>query len=286
MSDVNGNAAAGSTLPGGNAGGGQSQPGAGGGGNADMMSIPRSEYDKLSRYGEQVKGFQPFVEKFKNYGIQRPEDFDKLDPYYKSMQELEKRGVKPDALSRIYSQEADDELANGRGSEQNLDPKKLREELMGEMRKEMATNEWKSLSAKEKDYVDMALRDVLGDEQVDEMSKSVYRRAVSNYLEEIREMYPEGHPLRDTHLQPLSENHAKKAVEYFKAERTKYAGSASAAKADAVIAAEKKGVSSSAGRTGGGGGPKNNGKQRPEDKEADQITKAHQAIQAKRAAGR
>jgi hypothetical protein len=240
MSDVNGNAAAGSTLPGGNAGGGQSQPGAGGGGNADMMSIPRSEYDKLSRYGEQVKGFQPFVEKFKNYGIQRPEDFDKLDPYYKSMQELEKRGVKPDALSRIYSQEADDELANGRGSEQNLDPKKLREELMGEMRKEMATNEWKSLSAKEKDYVDMALRDVLGDEQVDEMSKSVYRRAVSNYLEEIREMYPEGHPLRDTHLQPLSENHAKKAVEYFKSERSKYAGEAMKNKADAVNKAKPK----------------------------------------------
>jgi hypothetical protein len=292
MADGSSNVTAGSTPPGGNAGAGQSQPGTGGGMNGDSVSIPRSEYDKLSRYGEQVKGFQPFVEKFKNYGIQRPEDFDRLDPYYKSMQELEKRGIKPDALSRIYSQDADDDLSgDGRAGERSsFDPKEFEKTFEAKMERKLAEREHDSLTKKEAEYVDTALKEFFGDEEVDGMSQYAYRRAVNDYLKELRSkadnLYPPGHPLHDYDFKPLNESHAKLAVEHFKAEKAKYAGSAAAAKADAAIRSEKKGVSSSAGRSGGGGAPKNEGKKRSEDKEADEITKNYEAIKARRAAGR
>lgn len=284
MADQANGGAAGSTPSGGSVASGQAQPATTGG---DSISLPRAEYEKYIRYGEQVKGFQPFYEKAKNFGISRAEDFDKFDPYYKSMQQLEKRGIKPDALARIYSDEAEQEL--GKPEQQSFDPAKFEKDITSKIERQFAEREWDSLTKKEAEYVDAALRDIMGDEKVDDMSKAMYRRAVANYLDEIREMYPKDHPLHDSRLQPIGEAHAKKAVEFFKAEKAKYAGSASAAKADAAIAAEKKGVTASAGRSGGNGAPEKKPRlpgYRNEQEEAAEAEKLYAALKAKRNAGR
>lgn len=264
----------------------QANPNAGGsGGSGDSISIPRSEYDKFVRYGEQVKGFQPFFEKAKGFGIQRPEDFDRLTPYHQTMTELEKRGIKADQLQRMFSADADADL--GKGDKPEFDPAAFEKQLESKFERKLAEKEWQTMTAKEKDYVDAALRDVLGDEKVDEMTKSVYRGAVENWLDKNREMYPESHPLHGSHLQPLTEAQAKKAAEYFKAEKAKYAGAAAANKADAAIASEgKKPPSSAAGRSGGQGAPEKKQRSPFEPHDDAAILAQHEARKAQRTAGR
>lgn len=266
---MEGNAQNGSAAAPQNPTGGGSGPANPSGGSvvSDSISIPRSEYDKLSRHGDQVKGFQPFYEKAKAFGIKSAEDFDKYDPYFKTMQELERRGIKPDMLQRMYSDDANADL-NGGDSKQQFDPGKLREELMGEVRKEMAGKEWEQLTAKEKDYVEQALREFYGDEQVDDWSKYQMKLAFERHLDSSRELYPKDHPLHGSHLKPFGESEAKKAVEHFRAEKAKYAGSAMKDKADAVNRAKPK-VSTPAGMPANQGPAKNEGTKRTANQEMD-----------------
>ena len=249
-----------------NSGTGPANP-SGGANASDNFSIPRSEYDRLVRHGEQVKGFQPFYEKAKAFGISRAEDFDKYDPYFKTIQELEKRGVKPDMLSRMYSQDAEDDLGGGKQSQQ-IDPTKLREELMGEVRKEMAGKEWEQLTAREKDYVEQALKEFYGDETVDDWSKYQMKMAFERHLDANREFYPKDHPLYNDRLKPYGESEAKKAVEHFKAEKARFAGEAMKAKADAVNKAKPK-VSTPAGSSPSQGPAKNEGTKKTAGQDLD-----------------
>ncbi len=256
MSETTPNGAAASTPSGGlvsPSSQGQAQPSSGGGGGFQVPAghrlVPESDWAAAERNREVAAGSKAFWEKAKGYGITKAEDFDQFGPAIKAMRD---RKIDPSMFSRAFSPEADEDL--GREAKA-FDPDSFREELRNEWRTEQATNEWKAMTAKEKDVVETALRDFYGDEQVDDWSRHQFKLAVSKWLDDNREMYPKDHPLHDKYLQPVNESHAKKAVEYFKAEKAKYAGAASASKADAAIASEKRGASTTAGRSGSSGAP-------------------------------
>lgn len=276
MADENGNGAAGSTPPSGNTGG-QSNPAS----NADVVSIPRQEYDKLARYGDQVKGFQPFHQKATAYGFKSAEDFDRFDPWLKQIQTLEKRGVKADMLARMFNDEADSDL-NEEKDQPAFDReafKKEREafkkEIMSEYRKEAAMTEFKNLTAKEKDYAENALKDIYGEDEVDDWTKEQRRLAIERYMDSKRDVYPENHPLhKDVYLQPLSEKQMKDAVEYFKKRTDEAKGQTMKQRADAAIAAKKK-PPTAAGNGAGQGKPKNESSNKsPRDEIDDLVEKA------------
>lgn len=276
MADDNGNGGTGSTPPGGNAGGQpNSQP------NADMVSVPRSEYDKMTRYGDQVKGFQPYHQRASAAGFKTAEDFDRFDPWLKQIAMLEKRGVKADMLGRMFSDDADADLNDGKKEQPEFDRDAFKKEIMAEYRKEAAMSEFKSLSAKEKDYVAQAMKDIYGEDAVDEWTAEQRRYSLSHYMDSKRDTYPTDHPLhKDVYLQPFSEKQVKDAVEYFKKRATEAKGKSMAEKADAVIASEGKKAPPSAGKSGGNGAPTNNTEKRPYGKPSKETIEA--AYQAKK----
>lgn len=281
--ETNGGNAAGST-PSTN---GQSQPANPGSG----FSIPdghalvrKDEYDSYRRQAEQYNGVKPYWEAGSKYGFKSADDFSKREPWFKQFDTLEKRGIKPDMLERMFSGEADQDL--GRGEKPDFDPEKFSRELESKFEQKMAAKEWEAMTAKEKDYVDSALRDYFGDDEVDDMTKTVYRSAVERFLDTNRSLYEKGHPLYETHLKPHDESIAKKAVEYFKKMKNDSAGKSAAAKADAVIASDKKPASSSAGKGGTSGAPTTNKKTNPHDPHDDAaLERAVAARKAARAAG-
>lgn len=211
----------------------------------------KDEYDGYRRSAEQYIGVKPYYEKGSKLGFKSAEDFDRWAPV---IDVASRKKLDPRQIAAMFSDEADADL--GKQEQPQFDPEKYKAEIMGEWRKESAVKEFQSLSAKEKDYVDTALRDMLGDDQVDDMTKSMYRRAVNDWMNENRELFPKEHPLHNDYLQPYNEGLAKKAVEYFKAEKTKAAGAGMAAKADAALGGKPK-PSTPAGNGGGQGKPKN-----------------------------
>lgn len=262
---------------------GQSQPGGGA-----QFSVPegytlarKDEYDTFKRQAEQYNGVKPYWEKGSKYGLKSVEDWDRFGPVLETLNK--RKEIDPRQLAAMLSDEADADL--GSDNKPAFDPVKYREETMSEVRRELATKEWEQLSAREKDHVDAALKDIFGDDTVDDMTKSVYRMAAERWLDQNRELYPKDHPLHGQYLKPFGESEAKKAAEFFKAEKAKHAGASKAAKADAAIAAEKKGVTTTAGRSGGNGAPapkKPRSSYDPHDTEA--IAAQHEAIKARRAA--
>lgn len=250
----------------------------------DSISIPRADYDKYIRYSEQVKGIQPFFEKAKAFGIKSPEDFDRYDPYFKTAKTLEERGIKPDMLGRMFSAEAEADLAD-KGNDPQFDQKKFREELMSEFRKESAVKEWSDLTKREKEHVDAILKEIHGEEQVDGWTRAMHERAVRDFLNENREDYPKEHPLHGQYLQPIGETHRAKAIEWFKAEKAKHAGQQKAAKADAAIASEKKGATPPAGRSGNNGPPEKKQRNHYDPHDDAAILAQHEAIKARRNSG-
>lgn len=266
MADENGGNAAGSTPPSGNTGG-QPNPAS----NADTVSIPRSEYDKLSRYGEQVKGFQPFHQKATSYGIKSAEDFDRYDPWFKQIGTLEKKGIKADMLARMFSDDADADLNDKKADQPAFDPVKYKAEILAEFRKEKALDEFRSGLLKEKEYAENALREVYGDEEVDDWTKEQRRLAIERYMDSNRDPYPEDHPLRnDAGYQPLSEKQMKSAVEYFKKRATEAKGQSMKNKADAAIGGKTK-PAVPAGNGKNMGKPKNESSNKSPREEIDDL---------------
>jgi len=265
MPDENGGSATGSTPQSGQP---NSAP------NADVVSIPRSEYDKLARYGDQVKGFQPYREKAAALGFKSAEDFDAFAPKHKTISELEKKGWTVDRLARLLGDEADDDVREKETKGPQFDPAKFEQELLGKFRKESAQKEYESLTAKEKDHYDAVLRDVLGDEKVDDMGKFLYRQAIENLSWGVRENYPKDHPLAGM-PEPFGEKHAAKLVEQIRAEKAKYAGASMKDKADAALQKSKQAPPSTAGRSGRQGEPtKNKSNGLPTREQLEEVARA------------
>lgn len=265
----------------------QAQPASGANGftvPAGHRLVTESDWAAAERNRESAAGAKQLHERVKKWGFNSLDDIEPLVP---AIQTIRDRKIDPAMFSRSFSPDADADIEGGGERQPQFDPKKFEQDFEAKMERKLAEREWESMTKREKEYVDLALRDAIGDEKVDEMSKSMYRMAIERWLDVNRDIYPKGHPLHESHLQPLNETHAKKAVEWFNSERTKYAGSAVADKADAVIAAEKKGATSAAGKGGGNGAPE---RKRPgqltEADERAQIQKAADAMKARRQAGR
>lgn len=220
---------------------------------SDSISIPRSEYETYVRNNERLKGADTFYKKANAFGFKSTEDFDAFKPKYDTLTALEKRGFTHDKLGRMFSEEAEADLA-GTQHQPSFDPAKFKDELRSEWRKETAMSEYDNLTKAESKYVDDALREILGDEKVDDFNKSAYKMAVERWLDQNRELYPKDHPLASERLQPFGEANAKKAVEHFKKLRADAAGSSMKNKADA--ANKRTPTPSPAGNSGGQGKPK------------------------------
>lgn len=250
----------------------------------DMVSIPRGEYDKMTRYGDQVRGFQPFHQKAQAFGFKSAEDFDN-NPWLKQIQTLEKRGVKADMLGRMFSDEAEADL-NDNSKAPAIDLDKRDAELMNKWRREQAEEQWRSGISNERKIFEAAAAELKA--EFPDVPPFLLNDAIVGRAEQIRELYDEKHPLHKDYAKPHDDNFKTKLSGYYKAEKAKFAGESMKAKADATIASEKdKKSPPSAGKSGGNGAPN----QSPPDKRPygkpsrEAVEAAHQAKKDSRGRG-
>lgn len=214
----------------------------------DTITVSRQEWESAQRWGQQVKGYQPFFEKARSLGFEKPEHFDEWAPAIRTMRE---RGINP----RHFPQAFGPQVTEPDGGDQpRFDPDAFEKKLRAELAEERAWESHRSAYESEGKVIDTLLAD-LADGDADDFTRELYRRALRDYSWEVREQYPEGHPLHTKAVRALDEAMGKKAVGYFKDLRTK----AQAKKMAAVGAAAGKEAGrappSTAAGAGGGQGP-------------------------------
>ncbi len=263
-------------------------PSGAGPGNPGGFGVPegyilarKDEVDTYRRQSDQYNGVKPYYERGAKLGIKSAEDFDRYAPVFET---LTKRGIDPKRFAAMFTDDAEKDLGGNKDGAPRFDPAEFEKAQDAKWERKLAEREWSDLTKREKEHVDAALRDFLGDAEVDELTKAGYRAMANNFMNDNRELYPEGHPLRKDLPQPFNESLAKKAVEYLKAEKARYAGAAMANKADAVIASDKK-PSSSAGKGGGNGPPTKKPSRSDGMPDPEVVEAAYKAKLAARAAG-
>ncbi len=209
--------------------------------------VSDSDLQAYRRHEQSVRGFQPFYERANKLGIKSAVDLDKWAP---AIETLSKRKMDPKALAAMFSDEAEQDLNRGGGSQpQNIDLAKLREEMKSEIMGDVYTMRHQEARQGDAGVIEKAVAKVLGDGEHDDFNKELTKRAVKDWLEENRPTYPDGHPLAGKYLAPLTQDLADKVAEYMTGLRAKQAGATLADKAAQAAKPVQK-----VGTVGGGGG--------------------------------
>lgn len=241
--------------------------------------ISKADYERLTRYEQQVRGFQPLYERLTKSGIKSVDDWSRFEP---DVQTLAKRGLKPGSLAAMFSEEADSDLSGGQSQPQQIDLARLREEMRSEILGDVHTLRHEDARKGDSGIIEKAISKVLGEGEHDEFTKELTKRAVKDWLEENRPTYPDGHPLAGKYLAPLTQELADKVAETFSGLRAKQAGAELADKAAQAAAPVKK-----VGTVGGGGGSTGKPNSQPQSRSERQRAsmEAHLAqLRAKRGA--
>lgn len=202
--------------------------------------VPVSEYETLSRNNERLKGADAFVRSARELGFEKPDDFGKWKDTFGA---FKKRGLTPEQLNRVFSDQAAEPEGDHR-HQQQFDPESFEKSIMSKMEFKSAEKDHQAAFSREQDLIKDAVNDLV-DEGASEFEKKRWALTLRAALDDARDLYPEGHPLREKYVvQPLTKAHAEKVVAAFKKEieESQAASKASdiTSKADKFKAATKK----------------------------------------------
>lgn len=232
---------------------------------APTFQVPNGfrDYDEVVKYANLGKGSSPFYAKAKEVGFERGEDFERWAPFFKT---VKARNLSPDFLRQVFDAEAAKERDGTQHSpdESGIDPRKLREdvkgEVLGEVRREWALKEHDSAMKRVPEALTKAVRAAFPDSSDYEVKRLVreLRAEIEDHREKNLEkhLYPEGHPLRSERYAVPAESIVAEIVESLRKERTEADGADKAKKADRIKAGT---TTTTAGPQSGSGGPKGGG---------------------------
>lgn len=236
--------------------------------------VPQSEYETLSRNNERLKGADAFVRSARDLGFERPEDFGKWKDTFGA---FKKRGLTPEQLNRVFSDQAAEPETEHR-AQQQFDPEQFEKSIMSKMEFKSAEEKHRDAFSRESDIVNEAVS-ALVDKDASEFEKKRWSLTLRAALDDARDVYPEGHPLRDKYVvQPLTKAHAEKVVASFKKEMSDAKAASLAAKGDAVRSSDRKSVPTGAQPGTGQGKPNTDSRSGPRDLIKDAIDNARQKL--------
>lgn len=235
----------------------------------------REENASLQREAAKVKGFQPFYEKAKTYGFDKPESFDEYGPIVKAVRE---RGVTSQDFLRAFGQ-AKDENPEQSASMTIKDVEAMLGTKLAEHEKKIIREQ----AEKEKtngftsDYSEMSeakIAEALGSGVPDPFKKAAVKLVMQDYYERCK-FYPEGHPLAGT-LAPGGRDAYAAAIAFAK---DTFSGTATALKASHFAeigdAARSTKSTTTTGKSGiSGEPPKKDARETPKDRTRRYIGEA------------
>ncbi len=177
--------------------------------------VKNEDWDSTSRLAETGRGARPYFEAGKSLGFEKPDDFKAWSPAF---QALKQRGLTPTQISQMFGEKALEDEGGQRGNGQQIDPARIKSEILSDVKREAAENAWRSGVDTEGDLISGGIKDL---ESIAPVKGSMLERAFKFALEEARGFYPDEHPLSKTHQPPLTKQTVGKIVEAFKAEWTK-----------------------------------------------------------------
>lgn len=231
---------------------------------AGYISIPEADWKAAQRWKEQRDGFEPYFKSASEAGFKKPEDLKRWGP---SVQTLSQRGLTPEALDALFREQGADDAAPQQ-AQNTLDPQKLRDEIMADLRREMSQKEYEQFVAAEKKGLESLATALLDGVEVEDWQKQLLIEGIQHRALMSRQPYGDDHPLKGT-FRPhdeMSLSQIRAAIEKQRAE-SKAAGMKAIGEA-----AAKTPSSPAAGKSGAQGNPSKTtpGGQRPQGRPSDE----------------
>lgn len=177
-----------------------------------QVLVSKEELSRLQQNASRVSGMQAYYEAGKARGFVKPEDFAKAEEDDDTPPQRGKRDATPD-IAPIVAQEVS---------------------------KTLAMERHKTSIQGQEALIDKVTTSLLG-KNATEADRYTMRLAVkARFSEESTSddnLYPDGHPLRETHFQPIGQERADKILADMKARFDKSAAQAKDTKADAALRA-------------------------------------------------
>lgn len=207
-------------------------------GQPDSISIPRSEYDDLTRSKASFAGAKPFMDSAYKIGIRDPKQFDEWGNLNSV---LSKRGMTPAQVAKLFSDEGA-APQGGEGGEKPLSRSELDQAIAkltkdhdGRFAKVSAIGDHK-LAAKAQDALRTSiLTSVLG-EKPTEAEKAMFDLATDGWFNKNQRLYPDGHPLSGEEYMPHDEKSLEPLGKMLKDWRTNLAAANAIRTGDAANA--------------------------------------------------
>lgn len=187
--------------------------------------VKNDEWERASRYGDVAKGYEPFYKTAKELGFDKPEDLAQFKDFFGG---VKKRGWDSGMLNRLVSDQPEDRSQTQTQQAPPLDGNALKAEIRAEIAHESAVG-------KESDLLDSAAKEFAGDKATEYDIRNI-RRALKAEVEDMREVYPKGHPLHERFLQPITKAHLDKVLANFRKEKADWDAKRVTEKADKVRA--------------------------------------------------
>lgn len=223
--------------------------------------VPEGDLQTLRRHEQSVRGFQPLYDRLSKAGIKSADDWARYEPDF---QTISRRGLKPGSIAAMFSDEAEQDLGEqGLPKAPSFDLAELKKQIMDETRVETYTLTHNEQRKNDSKVIESALSKVIGEDPSDDYTKELVKRAVTNFLEDNRPTYPDGHPLASKYLAPLSQEMADKAVSHFAELKARQKGADMNAAATAANTVVKKTPTVAGGGTSASGKPQTIDESRP-----------------------
>lgn len=244
---------------------------------AGQRLVSEQDYATFQRWGEQAKGAEGLLKRFKDAGFEKPDEFDKYAPKFRALKE---KGYTPEALDILLDPRAgygEPEEKPAKGAE--FDQAKIDEIVDKAVNQRLGKHEayqaHKSAMSKTPDRLTAAAKEILG-EDAGEFDIELWSEAIKSKLQP--EFYPEGHPLRNDEYAPPSDEAIKTVVAALKQKSEAHKASALANKGTAV----RRSVASPASPNTGQGKPEQRSTRRPDGRPTPESIEAQWAERAAR----
>lgn len=223
--------------------------------------LDASEHAVLKQNNERVRGMQGYYEAGSKHGLKKPEDFEAVGRFRKFEESLKGRNLTMDQIEQAFTVQ-EQERQDGGSVDVAAIEKRIGEKFVPaesftkELDRRDAMRDHKSASEREQGLLKTAISELAG-ENASTRDKWLIENSVKAILDEHRGLYPQGHPLHETHLAALDEKGIASLVEKVKKEIAVSDGADMAA--IGKKAAASKPVASPAGnKTGQGKAEENN----------------------------
>lgn len=203
---------------------------------------PKGYGEKAQRWQQQAAGSQKFFETAKQYGIENVDGLKELGETFKTLRD---RGVDPKALRGMFAEQD--------GGQQRQKPEIDLDQIMSRLDERVdkrvtetnARAQYQQDATAARSLVKELAGKLAPEGSSEAMQKFVADAFQSRYAQaQDQSLYPEGHPLHQSHLKPLGREDIAKVYEQTKADVTAILG------AQGLQVAKSKPVSTPAGKRG------------------------------------